>query len=78
MHKLITILFLFIDLLVDGQSHPTMVNIKGGIFLPLYSLDSQKTIVKPFFMDIFPVTNEDYKKFILQNPSWSKTKIKSI
>jgi sulfatase modifying factor 1 len=79
MYKLFTILFLFIDLLVSGQSQPAMVNIKGGIFLPLYSLDSQKvTIVKPFLMDVYPVTNEDYKKFVLQNPTWSKSKIKSI
>ena len=78
MYKLFTIIFLFIDLLVFGQSRPAMVNIKGGIFLPLYSLDSQKTIVKPFLMDVYSVTNEDYKKFILQNPTWSKTNIKSI
>ena len=78
MHKILTIFLLFINLLATGQGQPSMVNIKGGIFLPLYSLDSQKTIVQPFLMDVFPVTNEDYKKFILQNLTWSKSKIKSI
>jgi sulfatase modifying factor 1 len=55
-----------------------MVNIKGGIFLPLYSLDSQKVVVKPFLMDVYPVTNENYKKFVQQNPAWRKSNIKSI
>lgn len=73
-----TILLSFINILAISQSQSNMVNIKGGVYLPLYSLDSQKILVKPFLMDVYPVTNEDYKKFILQYPLWSKSKIKSI
>ena len=71
-------IILFANLSVYGQGQTTMVNIKGGFYLPLYSLDSQKIVVKPFLMDIYPVTNMDYKKFVLQFPDWRKSKIKSI
>lgn len=69
---------MFLFCMSYAQQQTTMALIKGGTYVPLYSLDSQKVIVKPFFIDVFPVTNEDYKKFILQNLSWSKSKIKSI
>ncbi|MBK6329027.1 MAG: formylglycine-generating enzyme family protein [Bacteroidetes bacterium] len=78
MRTIFIILFLFNSRLVISQGQSSMVNIKGGVFLPLYSLDSQKTEVKPFLMDVYPVTNADYKKFILQNSSWRKSKIKPI
>lgn len=74
----ITILFLLINILAFSQSNSAMVNIKGGFYLPLYSLDSQKVKVNSFFMDVYPVTNDAYKKFILQYPAWNKSKIKPI
>lgn len=73
-----TIFFILLELLATAQTQPSMVNIKGGFYLPLYSLDSQKILVKPFYMDVYPVTNADYRKFVLQNPTWRKSKIKSI
>lgn len=55
-----------------------MAKVNGGTFVPPYSLDSQKVIVKPFMMDVYPVTNADFKKFILKNQQWRKSNIKSI
>ena len=52
--------------------------IKGGIFLPLYSSDSQKVIIKPFLMDVYPVTNSDYLSFVKQHPEWKKSKAKRL
>ena len=63
---------------MQGQNVTEMMNIKGGYYLPLYSLDTQTIVVKPFLMDKYPVTNADFKKFILTNPTWGKNKIKSI
>jgi sulfatase modifying factor 1 len=55
-----------------------MALIKGGDYLPLYSSDSQKVFVKAFYMDIYPVTNNDYLAFIKNNRDWSKNKIKRL
>jgi sulfatase modifying factor 1 len=55
-----------------------MVLIKGGTYLPLYSKNVQKTEVKNFYMDIYPVTNIDFLNFVTNNPDWSKTEVKGI
>lgn len=72
------IFFVFLQFVAKSQNPKSMVIIKGGNYLPLYSLDSQKVLVKPFFMDVYPVTNLDYKKFVLQDSAWRRSKIKSI
>lgn len=78
MLRLVIVFAFQIFLAAACQSSTPMKNIKGGEFLPLYSLDSQKIIVKPFNMDIYPVTNSAYKNFIIENPKWSKSKIKRL
>lgn len=55
-----------------------MALIKGGVYLPLYSSDSQKVEVKAFYMDIYPVTNADYLAFVKKNRTWSKSKLKRL
>ena len=55
-----------------------MVKIKGGLYIPMYSKDVQKTEVKPFEMDVYPVTNADFLAFVKTNPEWKKSKVKSI
>ena len=61
-----------------AQGNKGMVLIKGGEYLPLYSLDSQKVMIKSFYMDVYPVTNNDYLKFVQEYPAWKKGAIKSI
>ncbi len=51
-----------------------MVYLKGGTYVPLYSLDTLKSIVKPFQMDVYPVTNNQYLSFVLKNENWQKGK----
>lgn len=55
-----------------------MVMIKGGSYIPLYSKNAQKTAVKSFYMDVFPVTNSDFLAFVKANPEWIRSKVKSI
>lgn len=55
-----------------------MAYIKGGEYLPLYSADSQKVFVKGFYMDVYPVTNNDYLQFIKNNKEWRKSKVKGL
>lgn len=52
-----------------------MARIKGGEFLPLYGVDSARVAVKTFLLDIYPVTNADYLKFVQKNPDWSKSRV---
>jgi len=55
-----------------------MVEIQGGIYTPLYSLDSQSVTVKSFLMDIYPVTNADFLAFVKKYPDWKKTSVKRL
>lgn len=55
-----------------------MVRIKGGYYLPLYSSDTQKVLVKDFSMDVYPVTNADYIRFLSKYPEWKKHKVKTL
>ncbi|MFB9079761.1 formylglycine-generating enzyme family protein [Flavobacterium procerum] len=56
-----------------------MVHVKEGSFVPLYGASSKKPVFVPFFyLDIYPVTNSDFLKFIKKNPDYSKSKIKRI
>ena len=59
-----------------------MAKIEGGTFSPFFDKDkdgnSQQLNMATFYMDIAPVTNADYLRFVLDNSKWSKTKVKGI
>ena len=55
-----------------------MVSIKGGEYTPLYGRDSVKVSISDFLMDVYPVTNEEYLKFVKENPKWKKSKVISL
>ncbi len=55
-----------------------MAKIRGGVYVPMYTKDIQKTEVNGFEMDIYPVTNSDFLAFIKSNPDWSRSIVKSI
>ncbi len=52
-----------------------MVSIKGGKYIPLYGRDSMKVAIVDFLMDVYPVTNEEYLKFVKENPKWRRSKV---
>ncbi len=56
----------------------TRVLIKGGSYAPIYGTDSTPVKVNSFYMDVFPVTNSQYQKFVSENRKWRKSQIKSI
>lgn len=74
----ILLIFLFSYLSAVAQVRHSMAKVNSGTFVPPYSSDSQQVAVKPFLMDIYPITNADFKKFIQRNPQWRKSSIKSI
>ena len=55
-----------------------MMEIKGGDFVPLFGVDSNKVTVKTFYMDKYPVTNEQYKQFLIKNPKWRASKVSAL
>lgn len=56
-----------------------MAFIKEGSFVPLYGATVKNPIVvKPFFIDVYPITNVDFLNFIKKNPNYSKSKIKGV
>jgi sulfatase modifying factor 1 len=50
------------------KSNSKMCYISGGFYTSFYpAKDEVKKIVKPFYMDAFPVTNAEYLKFVKAN-----------
>lgn len=80
--------FLFIFMLfsfrslfsIDLDLQKNMIFVPGGFYTPLFktSNDLDRIHVDSFFIDIYPVSNMDYKKFIIDNIEWNKENIKSV
>jgi formylglycine-generating enzyme required for sulfatase activity len=52
-----------------------MAAIKGGTYIPLYGRDSLKVTINDFKMDVFPITNQEFLKFIKEHPKWKRSKV---
>ncbi|WP_428231522.1 formylglycine-generating enzyme family protein [Flavobacterium sp.] len=79
MQKSIFILIFLAQLTFESAQHNKMVPIKEGSFVPLYGATTKDPVsVKTFFLDVYPVTNIEYLKFIKKNSNYSKSKIKGI
>lgn len=52
-----------------------MAEIKGDAYIPLYGKDSALIKVSDFYMDVYPVTNADYLKFVNNHEKWRKSKV---
>ncbi len=55
-----------------------MVYIPGGEYKPFYGSDSVLVQVAPFLLDERAVTNKEYLEFVIANPEWQKSKVKSL
>lgn len=78
MRIVLTIGLLSFFILSFGQSSNKMVFIKGGTYVPLFSLKAGKVNVKSFYMDMYPVTNFEFQQFVNQYPEWQKQNVKAI
>ncbi len=52
-----------------------MKMISGDSYLPLYGVKSQLTNVDDFYLDIYPVTNEDYLAFVTDHTKWQRSQV---
>ena len=57
-----------------------MVVISGGIFKPQFrsTADLKEVSVKPFCLDVLPVTNDDFLQFVRANPRWQRSVVKRL
>ena len=69
------IIFLWINT-VNCQSK--MASVKGGTYTPLYGRDSLQVTISDFKMDVYPITNLEYVKFVLENPKWKRSNVKRL
>lgn len=63
------------------DNYESMVLIPKNVYYPLFKTDvdvSAPIEVDSFYIDKYPITNGDFKLFLLSNESWNKTNIKSI
>ncbi len=77
--QFISISFLLAVTLVGwSQSGGEMKKIQGGTFVPLYGTDSSEVIVDDFYLDIYPVTNAEFERFVTDHPEWRKSNVISL
>lgn len=70
-------------LVPSAHAIPTgMAKIEGGTFTPFFDKDkdgnSLQLNMTDFYLDVAPVTNDDYLKFVIKNPKWSKKSVKGV
>ncbi len=69
-----------IAVMIQSQAYSqsgSMVEVKGGEFIPLYGTKTEVP-VKDFRMDVYPVTNAEFLKFVEENPRWRKSQVKKL
>ena len=69
-------IFLLWGGIVNCQSK--MVEIKGGTYIPLYGRDSLQVTISDFYMDVYPVTNQEFLDFVKTNSKWKKSQVKKL
>ncbi|MDZ7716821.1 MAG: formylglycine-generating enzyme family protein [Balneolaceae bacterium] len=55
-----------------------MVLVEQDTFMPFYSSNDDSITVKPFYLDIYPVTNAEFLDFVKANPEWRRSRVKSV
>ena len=78
--KTLTSLAICIMTLIQSTAYSqsgSMVEVKGGEFIPLYGTRTEVE-VEGFLMDVYPVTNAQFQKFVEENPRWRKSQVKKL
>jgi formylglycine-generating enzyme required for sulfatase activity len=73
-------LILFAAYPAAGNKPEGMVQIPAGVYRPLVrgGTDLKEVPVKAFYLDIVPVSNDDFLKFVRANPVWQRSSVKRI
>lgn len=63
----------------QGSFYQGMIKIKGGNYMPFYKRKEGDSVkVKPFYLDVYAVTNEQFVEFVKANPKWAKSKVSRL
>src|ERR1019366_1241697 len=68
-------------ILLAGTNAPAgIVSITGGEFKPMFRspTDFKEVSVRPFYLDILPVTNGDFLEFVRANSRWQRSHVKRL
>jgi len=59
---------------------PGMVLIPAGQYTPLFrsEKDPKEIAVESFFLDVLPVTNGDFLKFVRAHPKWQRSQVRRL
>jgi len=76
--KTIFIIFCSMAVYTTVAQKENMVVVNGGTYIPLYGTDSTAVTIVDFFMDVYPVTNNEYLFFVEEYPEWKKSKVKRL
>lgn len=82
--KIFLIVFFSLNLVFSSDLNndcKNMVLIPKNVYYPLFKTDIDTLPyieVESFYLDKYPVTNSDFKKFLLDNEDWNRENIKSI
>lgn len=69
------------ELVCVATNNPAgMVTISGGVFKPLFRsiTDAREVLVEPFYLDTYPVTNQEFLEFVRANPRWQRSSVKRL
>jgi sulfatase modifying factor 1 len=78
-NKLLLLIFILLPLRSYAKYEGAKI-IPQGSFAPLYGIekDQKDFLVKSFRLDIFPVTMNDFNKFLQKKPEWKKENVARI
>ena len=79
--NLLSSLLLIVTVSAFAEDIPVgMVRISGGVFKPMFrsTADFKEVAVKPFYLDVLPVTNEDFLQFVRAHPRWQRSAVKRL
>ncbi|WP_062061454.1 formylglycine-generating enzyme family protein [Aquimarina longa] len=77
--KTVTISIIFSILITSVLAQTQgMVTVKGGVYIPLYGVDSTAVKINSFLMDVHPVSNTDFSIFIQKYPEWKRNTVKRL
>ncbi len=68
-------IWMMLSFVINANCQSKMVLIKGGTYIPLYGRDSLQVTIDDIFMDVYPVTNQDFLDFVIKNPKWRKSNV---
>ena len=63
-----------------AEPPPGMVRIPAGIYRPLFNADTNRraVLVRAFYLDVLPVSRDDFLEFVRANPRWRRSQVNRL